>query len=74
MTDKELREAYPAIAWDEPQRLTILTEPTPFEGFACRYCIGQKGVKAADVMAGKPDTSVWRTQDEALAHIGANHV
>jgi len=70
MTDKELREAYPAIAWDEPLQMTISSdEGTSYYGFACRYCIGQKGVKAADVIAGKPDMPVWQTRRGALAHI-----
>jgi hypothetical protein len=49
MTDSELRDAYPAIDWDEPLPVTVLDG---LKGFACRYCIAQLGLSAREIAEG----------------------
>ena len=49
MTEDQLRDAFPAIPWDEPVKIVIANALT---GWACRYCIARVGFSAQDALAG----------------------
>jgi hypothetical protein len=69
-----LRDEFPEIAWDQPQRITITGgEGTSYYGWLCRYCVALKGLRAVDVLQGNPDAPVWETREEALGHIALFH-
>jgi len=42
-----LRLLFPSIKWDEPVLITLLEGGS---GYACRYCIVQRGLKGQEVM------------------------
>lgn len=64
-TDAELRERFPEIKWDEPVAVVLST--TGERRFACRFCIGQYGLRGAD------HDGLWETPDEVLVHITQFH-
>ena len=59
-----LRERFPAIAWDEPQPVTVgdLTRLT------CRYCTAIYGLKAVDL-----ERVGFRTREEWAEHLREAH-
>lgn len=67
-----LRDRFPFIEWDEPQRIVIASnEGTSYYAYACRYCVAQKGLRAAAVLEGH--AAAWADYDEAKQHIEESH-
>jgi len=61
--DQFMREAFPAIAWNEP----IVLEGA-LTGYGCRLCIARLGLKAKE-----PEGKVWPTMTEAILHLMEVH-
>jgi hypothetical protein len=70
----DLEERYPGIPWREPLTATVVPETNRerWEGFACRVCIAEKGLRGADVLAGQSDAA-FETEEEFRAHFAARH-
>jgi hypothetical protein len=56
MVEAQLRKRFGAIEWDRPVEVRT---PTDW-GYACRYCIALKGLKAADVSSLPKDPNAVR--------------
>jgi len=69
VTDEQLRTAFPAIHWDTPIKIVIADG---LEGWACRYCIAQVGLKAQDVIDGAA-LAFFRLPVEVLVHLAREH-
>jgi hypothetical protein len=64
MTDAELEQRAPWIAWREPIRVE---RTDGYFGYACRYCIAHHGLKADDIEA------LPQTHEEVARHIREKH-
>lgn len=69
MTDAELREQFPEIAWDEPVEITVLGG---LKGWACRYCIAHAGLAAQDIRNGTT-LGFFEFATGALVHLIEQH-
>jgi hypothetical protein len=59
VTEQELRDLQPEIAWDEPVPICLLGyEDNPHYG--CRYCIAQHGLKGWQVWQLPTDPEIMR--------------
>lgn len=65
MSETELEQRFPAIPWRSP--LLMQAMDSEVFGFACRYCIAQRGFKADEIAA------LPKTEAEVIAHIREAH-
>lgn len=66
LSDDVLRLSYKQIPWDKPMPVTVIGGDGK-ERFVCRYCVAQKGLRAADV----PVSGM--THAGCLDHIAQEH-
>jgi hypothetical protein len=68
------RESFPEIPWDEPIDVTVMRgDGTALHVLACRICIADVGLKAADILAGADGLAVFEAPDDFLDHLGTVH-
>lgn len=67
LTEEELRTKFPWVPWDDP---ILITVPGVGEGFGCRFCIAQYGLRGADV-AGTPQSAEEFDNHMTLIHGGS---
>jgi hypothetical protein len=66
--DRELRETYPLISWDEPVQVRVFGHLAG--RWVCRYCIALHGLKAVEIGT---VPFAYDTRRDALAHIARSH-
>jgi hypothetical protein len=64
MTEQELKDTFPSIAWDDPVEITV---PGLGRGLGCRFCIAQYGLSGSDVQ------NLPQTQEEFEQHMVLMH-
>lgn len=57
------REAFPYVPWDQPQSANMNGK----EGFVCRHCIAEKGIKGSET------DRLFATEQECHEHIQSAH-
>ena len=63
MTEKQLRETFPEIKWDEPVKVMVVGTG---ERWACRLCVATIGLRASEI---DRTPFAYRTRAEAEEHL-----